>query len=379
MVSARRLLGTVVLLLACPVQAMHATYNSDQPRTLGQEQLGQAFLVSNGDGRPRRRLATTLGATDSAAPPSLVGQNVVPSTPWVRVRRWVDEWRCCGKRRLAAGAESAAVEAKRAAEEKAAAEKAAAEKAAAEKAAAEQNAAEKTAAAEKDAAAKITADEKMAADEKKSAGTYPERQQAPTLSADPPGHPGTIIVATLGGTTKEVSVVAGQTVRDLRRELCATLGPLLGPHIKLINADHVLQDDEGLDGVTDVTAVRSYPVVVARREWRRTLMENNADAIKVEGMGEDIIWRKAPAGAQTGNPRRPQDVPLYHMRNANNEELILGEFGLWCGSVKASSNPYVFLWPENWTPENVGVVNMKLWEDFVDWETQWKLSGKIFY
>ena len=336
MVPARRLFAAVVLLFAYPVQAMRASYSGDQPRVFGQEQLGQAFLVSDGDAGLRLRLATALGASDSAAPPSVACQNVMPSTPWVRVRRWVDEWCCCGKRRLAA---------------------------AADKAAAEKAAAEKAAAAEKDAAAKIAADEKMAADEKKSAGTYPERQQAPTLSADPPGHPGTIIVATLGGTTKEVSVVAGQTVRDLRRELCVTLGPLLGPHIKLINGDHVLQDNEGLDGVTDVTAVRDF--VVARDKLSRTIKENNADMFRVEGMGEDIIIRKAPAGAQTGNFLRPQDVPLYHMFNRNNEDLVLAEFGFSEGDFIFGSYCYFYIWPGNWTSENVGAVDFELWEDFI--------------
>ena len=202
-----------------------------------------------------------------------------------RVRRWVDEWRCCGKRRLAAGAKSAALG-------------------------------------------------------------------------------GTITVVTLGGTTKEVSVVAGQTVRDLRRELCVTLGPLLGPHIKLINGDHVLQDNEGLDGVTDVTAVRDFVVVVARNDLRRTIIENNADTIQVEGMGQDIIIRKAPAGAQ--NLRSPQDMPLYHMRNTNNEELILGEFSLRGGGATASSDViYFFGLRENWTRKNVGARNLDLWEDFL--------------
>ena len=197
-----------------------------------------------------------------------------------------------------------------------------------------------------------------------------DRGQGIGSEADPPGHPGTITVATLGATTKEVSVVAGQTVRDLRRELCVTLGPRLGPCIKLINGDHVLQDNEGLDGVTDVTAVRDF--VVSRKELKRTIKESKADMFRVEGMGEDIIIRKAPAGAQTGNFRRPQDVPLYHMRNTNNEELILGEFGLWGGPDFVSPDGiYFFGLRENWTRKNVGAHNLHLWVDFLYQKWSW--------
>jgi len=177
-------------------------------------------------------------------------------------------------------------------------------------------------------------------------------------------NPRTIKVTTLGGDATEVPVVAGQTVRDFksRADLRATLGPQISL-IRLINnnGDHVLQDHGGLDGVTDVTALRDF--TVARNELRHTIEENDADWFQVKEMGEDIIIRKAPAGARTRNEARPLDVPLYHMFNRNNEDLVLAEFGFLEGFRKLP--PYFYTWPGNWTSENVGAVDFKLWEDFI--------------
>ena len=80
-----------------------------------------------------------------------------------------------------------------------------------------------------------------------------------------------ITVKSLDAKIEEVSVVAGQTVRDFksRADLRATLGPQISL-IRLINnnGDHALQDDDDLDGVTDVTALRVTPVVARLRGER---------------------------------------------------------------------------------------------------------------
>ena len=181
------------------------------------------------------------------------------------------------------------------------------------------------------------------------------------LSADPAGH--IITVTKIDGTSVGVPVVAGQTVRDFksRADLRATLGPQISL-IRLINnnGDHVLQDDDGLDGVTDVTALRVF--AVARNELRHTIGENDADRFQVAKMGEDIIIRKAPTGARTRQMFRTGDVPLYHMFNANNEDLVLAEFGFLKGDVNVGT--YFYMWPGNWTSENVGAVDFELWENF---------------
>jgi len=172
----------------------------------------------------------------------------------------------------------------------------------------------------------------------------------------------------MGGTTQEVSAVAGQTVRDfkLREDLRVNLGQLLGQRFKLVDGDRVLQDHEVLGGVADVTLTVARDLihlVVAPEKLHTAIAENNADTIRVKDMGEDIIIEKAPAGTQTGLRSHAQNRPLYHMRStANNVDLILAEFGLF--DAHAVSYTYFFAWPENWTPENVGVGNLELWEDY---------------
>ena len=176
------------------------------------------------------------------------------------------------------------------------------------------------------------------------------------LSADPAGP--TIIVTKLGGESEVVPVVAGQTVRDLRRELRVVLGH---QRLKLINGDHELQDDDGLDGVLEVTRLCSSQIEA--KELKHIIEKHDADRFQVAGMGEDIIIRKAPADERTRQIYRTRDVPLYHMFNANNEDLVLAEFGFLNGDVNVGT--YFFTWPGNWTSENVGA-DFKLWEDFMD-------------
>ena len=109
-----------------------------------------------------------------------------------------------------------------------------------------------------------------------------------------------------------------------------------------------------------------FLLVVAPNELKHTIEENDADRFQVAEMGEDIIIRKAPAGARTRNEARPHDVPLYHMFNANNEDLVLAEFGFLRGDVIVGT--YFYMWPGNWTSENVGAVDIKLWvKRFPQW------------
>jgi hypothetical protein len=203
-------------------------------------------------------------------------------------------------------------------------------------------------------------------------------------------NPRTIKVTTLGGPSAgdatEVPVWRGQTVRDLKSR--ADLRATLGPHISLItlinnDGDHVLQDDDGLDGVTDITALKVFTgATVARNELMHAIEENDADMFQVAEMGEDIFIRKAPAGVQTkARPSRglrlPKHVPLYHMFHIKNKNVVLAEFGLLEEGVR-NAGTYFFAWPENWTPEKVGAVDFEVWEDFHIEETR-KFNSKYVY
>jgi hypothetical protein len=132
-----------------------------------------------------------------------------------------------------------------------------------------------------------------------------------------------------------VELAAGQTVRDLR----ACLGPA---RFRLIDSSdaRVLQDDETLAGLTDVTAVRD----IDPHEFAKTVLENSMEAFHVHGLGEDLILEKAP-GSRGEGPA----PSLYYLRSIANN-LVLGEVGQLHAQQRLL---YFTCFPANWRTENV--------------------------